>query len=276
VKEFIFDENNINFLDTIIQSIGGQGSVCFKASLLACLIELCSNNICITKYVRNNLDISNLVSIIKYQYTEINCKVAYLATLLTNDKNISLDFQNLIKQIIFQIARMLQATESGALVDGMKTEEGHQNNVLEGTTMLYNLVKVNEDEDTQTMNDEEDSPSKILLTRTIYSHICDVGALELLSKQLKKYSDEYIEEIKNKEKAEEEAKTGEYMDVDMSEKIIYPDGFKDHFDIIMQSLNIVKFLMEAKESCVNKIITAGIPAIIFNLLDKNLGDDIRL
>jgi hypothetical protein len=71
-----------------------------------------------------------LISLIKYQHNEINAKVAHLATILNSEKKISGDFENLVKQIIFQIARMLQSTELDQIV--------------EATTMLLNLVKSQE------------------------------------------------------------------------------------------------------------------------------------
>ena len=273
VKNYLLDEKNI--LDSIIRWIEVKGNADFKSSLLQCLILLCSNHMPITNYVRNNLDITYLINIIKYQYAEVNWKVAYLVTILSNDKNISEDFSNLIKQIIFQIARMLQSTEI--------------NMILEGTTMLYNLVKINEDE-VEIENSQDylfGAPlagslkqinSTIVISRNIYSHICDVGTPELLSKLLNKYSNEYLEEVQNfKEKSPEDKgiPVGS-NDVVMDDDEPFSIRMQDHYEIILNSLNITKYLMKAKESYVNKIISAGIPSIIFGLLDNFVRDDIRI
>jgi hypothetical protein len=111
-------------------------------------VSLSTNHDKVTSYVRDNINIQQLISLIKYQNNEINAKVAYLATIMNNDKNTSRDFENLVKQIIFQITRMLQSSE----VDEIE----------EATLMLYNLVKSN--------NDETSAGKKSLSI-----HTCEIG-----------------------------------------------------------------------------------------------------
>ena len=258
VQNYILEEKYM--LNWIIDWIQDKGNVPFKSSLLTCLINLCINNPEMTNYIRENLEISNLISIIKYQYSEINWKVAYLATILWNDNRIDGEFFNLIKQIIFQIARMLQSKEVKI--------------ITEGTTMLHNLVKVknvkhpkliqNTAKDTESaIHSENIFNSKFVLTKNIHSDIIDVGILEHLADILKNYSELYIVELKklNEKKPsteEEKDKEDEWM-VDASSP--YPDittrvppsafryyqNMKENKIILMNSLRIVKFIMEANE-----------------------------
>jgi len=92
-------------------------------------VSLATNHERVTNYIRDNINIKKLINLIKYQNNEINAKVAYLATILNSDKKISGDFENLVKQIVFQITRMLQSS--------------NMHEILEGTTMLLNLVRSN-------------------------------------------------------------------------------------------------------------------------------------
>lgn len=164
IKNQMIEDKTI--LDSMINCVEKKGSNSLRISLLDCLINLSTDHDRITAYVRENINIQKLISLIKYQHNETNAKVAYLATILNSAKETSGDFKNLVKQIIFQITRMLQSTE----ID----------DILEGTTMLHNLVKP--------PNSETEMPNG---KKSLCEHTCEIGAVEILSKILGKYVDEY-------------------------------------------------------------------------------------
>lgn len=115
-------------LDSIIDCLESKGNDNFRISILECLISLSNENYKLIQYIRQHININLLISLIKYQNNELNAKVAYLATILnTENKIFTGDFENLMKQIIYQITRMLQSKD----ID----------DVLQGTAMLLNLVK---------------------------------------------------------------------------------------------------------------------------------------
>ena len=263
IKSFIIEEKTI--IDKIIDSIELKGSSTFRVSLLDWLVNLASNNETATNYIRDNINIQKLISLIKFQNNEINAKVAYLATILNSDKKISGDFENLVKQIIFQITRMMQSTN---------TIE-----ILEGTTMLYNLVKWSEL--------ETEMPSG---RKSLWIHTCEIGATEILSKVLSKFIDEYNDLIRGSQKSTEETKDAKMDlnekneankdDVKLSDRELDIDDANGNLlrckTIILNILKITQNLMNAHYSCLKKIIAVNIPANLFKLISNTVGDQLRV
>jgi hypothetical protein len=204
--------------------------------------------------------------LIKYQHNEINAKVAYLATILNSEKKISGDFENLVKQIIFQITRMLQSSED--------------DDICKATTMLLNLVRTTE-------ADSEFSSGK----KSLCIHTCEIGAAEILSKILARHTEEYLSFIRNKSK---EASSEVKMEVESKEETKIIDGtlitlndkesgiddvtgqFAKSKQILINILKIVRSLMSASSTCTKKIIGVNIPQFLFKLIDKSVGDEVRI
>jgi len=246
IKNTIIDQKTI--LDSIIACIEENGSDNLRISLLDWLVSLSTNHDKVTSYVRDNINIQQLISLIKYQNNEINAKVAYLATIMNNDKNTSRDFENLVKQIIFQITRMLQSSE----VDEIE----------EATLMLYNLVKSN--------NDETSAGKKSLSI-----HTCEIGWVEILTKILGKYVDDYLEFMRNVPTVKEEVKEQVIADKESLVEDV-TGNFSKCRSIIMNILKITQSLMNAHSSCLKKIVGVNIPHHCFKLLDKIVGDEIKI
>lgn len=264
VKNQLLEDKKI--LDSLITCIENKGSNSFRISLLDCLINLSTDHDSITTYIRENINIQKLISLIKYQHKEINAKVAYLATILNSEKKISGEFENIVKQIVFQITRMLQSTEIDEIV--------------EATTMLYNLVKSNEG-----INDVS------VAKKSLCVHTCEVGAAEILSKFLGKYADDYIEYIRSAPKSKEEEKKDADMEnaettivhgriVKLVNKEAAVDDVTGNFlktkTILMNILRTTQYLMNAHQSCMKKVIAVNIPHHMFKLLDRIVGDDLRI
>lgn len=247
VKNVILEQKTI--LDSIISWIEEKGSNNLRISVLECLISLSSNNDRITNYVRDNINIQQLISMIKFQHNEINAKVAYLATILNSESSISGDFENLVKQIIFQITRMLQSTE----ID----------QVLEATSMLNNLVKTNDDPDVDMANGKT----------SLWIHTCEIGAVDILTKVLSQYINAYFEFVKSsssssirdeddvtfcwisvtQEEKKDQPKKSEWAKHDFNGKEPKIDDVTGNFlktkKVIMNILKIIKSLMSAHSTC---------------------------
>lgn len=264
VKNLLLEDKKI--LDSLITCIENKGSNSFRISLLDCLINLSTDHDRITTYIRENINIQKLISLIKYQHKEINAKVAYLATILNSETKISGEFENIVKQIVFQITRMLQSTEIDEIV--------------EATTMLYNLVKSNEG-----INDVS------VAKKSLCIHTCEAGAAEILSKFLGKYADDYLDFIKSAPKVKEDEKKD--TEADHAEttvvhgkivKIVNKESAVDDVTgnflktkiILMNILRTTQYLMSAHLSCMKKVINVNLPHHMFKLLDKAVGDDLRI
>lgn len=279
VKNMLMEQHSI--IDSIVNWIEIKGSNSFRLSLLDWLISLSSNHDQITSYVRENINIQKLISLIKYQHNEINSKVAHLATILNSEKKISGDFENLVKQIIFQIARMLQSSELDQIV--------------EATTMLLNLVKSQEfypSTNLKLISDDKDMSraTKSVVNKSLWVHTWEIGAGEILSKILDKYTEEYLETMRNIPKVKEDKKEvntdlNEHKQVnDISVWVIDKEAavndvtgnFNKIRTLILNILKITKFLMNASQNCTKKIIHVNMPHHLFRLLDKTVGDEIRI
>lgn len=266
VKLYLLDQKSI--LESLIRCIEMKGSNSFRISILDCLISLSSNNESVTTLVRDTINIQKLISLIKYQNNDINAKVAYLATILNSEKKISGDFENLVKQIIFQITRMLQSPDS--------------EDICEATTMLLNLVKSSDD-------DLETTGTK----KSLCVHTWEIGAAEILSKILGKYSEDYLEFIRNRKKAPEDVPM-EPSDTNRDEESKIIDGsliklkdkeagvedvtgnFKKSKLILNNILKIIRNLMNSSQTCTKKIINVNLPQTLFKLIDKTVGDEVRI
>lgn len=283
IKNILMEEHSI--IDSIVNWIEIKGSNSFRLSLLDWLISLSSNHDQITSYVRDNINIQKLISLIKYQHNEINSKVAHLATILNSEKKISGDFENLVKQIIFQIARMLQSSELDQIV--------------EATTMLLNLVKSQDLEsefyaqtNLKSVENDKSMPraAKSVVNKSLWVHTWEIGAGEILSKILEKYSEEYLETMRNIPKLKEERKETKpdsqeqkqtnNTSVCVIDKEAAVSDVTGNFikirTLIVNILNITKFLMNASQNCTKKIIHVNMPHHLFKLLDKTVGDEIRI
>ena len=214
-----------------------------------------------TTYIRDKINIQKLISLIKFQNNELNAKVAYLATILNTEKKMTGDFENLVKQIIFQITRMLQSTDS--------------DDVIEGTQMLLNLVRDGDDIDSQTGN------------RSICMHTCEIGTDEILAKILEQNVQRYLDILRKSDKPKEETKSLEaslHSIISLANPLVDKEsGVSDvtgQFDsckeITINVLKIVQFLIAAHTSCLKRVINAHIPSQLFKLIDKTVGDRVRL
>lgn len=231
-------------------------------------------------YIGENLDIENLMSIIKYQYIEINCKIGYLITILCFETQINRDFSNLIKQIISQIARMLKSQESKV--------------VIEGITMIYNLVKISTRQSSKSIENTVRSTDPFNKNQSIfqtqYEHgnniiadIVDMGILqqlvEVLSRNSMIYLDEIIvihEKINNKEEMKDtddvvmenddllvqQTTIGQNITLDELLKEVWEESKL----VTLNCLNIIKLIIEGNGKVVGKIISTEIPSIFFKLL----------
>lgn len=259
INNMIIEEKSI--IDKIIDSIEWKGSNSFRISLLDWLVSLASQSESAINYIRDNINIQKLISLIKFQNNEINAKVAYLATILNSDKKISGDFENLIKQIVFQITRMMQSSNTSE--------------IFEGTTMLYNLVRWSE------LETEMPSGKKSLCI-----HTCEIGATEIISKVLGKFIDEYIDFKRSTQKSKDDAKvdTTDKIETDgismkfTEKQLLSNDGPENNLNqrIILNILKITQNLMTAHNSWLKKIIAVNIPTHLFKLLSKNIDDQLRL
>jgi hypothetical protein len=234
IKNRVLEQKTI--LDSIISWIEEKGSNNLRISILDCLISLSSNNDKITNYVRENINIQQLISMIKFQHNEINAKVAYLATILNSESNISGDFENLIKQIIFQITRMLQSND----ID----------EVLEATSMLNNLVKSNEGSDVDMVSGKT----------SLWIHTYEIGAVDILTKVLTQYINAYLEFIRNssspgmrEENKKDQFKVPDWTKHDSNGIELKINDATDDFaktaKVIQNILNIIKSLMNAYPVC---------------------------
>lgn len=97
-------------------------------------------------------------------------------------EEVTSEYKNLIKQIIFQISRMLYITPDQKIEASV---------VIEGITMLHNLINAKEpmkEEDKEEDDGKFSIRSKISLKEYVFGQLCNVGILDHLSGILKKSS----------------------------------------------------------------------------------------